>query len=230
MPPAGHPTDPDGTVDNTMAISVLVTGASGFVGSQLVPALLEQGHQVRAMTRHPDTYDGGGEPVYGDVADPDSLRAALQGMRRRVLPGAFAGLRRFRAAGRRGRDGVRPRRGRRRRAADHLPRRARRSRRQPVGAPALPARRRATARPRRRAGHRAAGGGRRRARRHLLGDHPAAGRPPAGHGHPEVGEHQDPADRAARRHPLSGRRAGQPRRRSARSSRSAAPRCCATST
>ena len=32
------------------------------------------------MTRHPDTYDGGGEPVYGDVADIDSLRAALEGM------------------------------------------------------------------------------------------------------------------------------------------------------
>lgn len=35
---------------------------------------------MRAMTRHPDTYDGPGEPVYGDVADADSLRAALEGM------------------------------------------------------------------------------------------------------------------------------------------------------
>jgi uncharacterized protein YbjT (DUF2867 family) len=63
-----------------MASSVLVTGASGFVGSHLVPALVEMGHSVRAMTRHPDTYDGAGTPVYGDVADRESLRAALDGM------------------------------------------------------------------------------------------------------------------------------------------------------
>ena len=63
-----------------MATSVLVTGASGFVGSRLIPALLEQGHQVRAMTRHPDSYDGDGDPIYGDVGDAESLQAALSGM------------------------------------------------------------------------------------------------------------------------------------------------------
>jgi len=56
---------------------VLVTGASGFVGSALCHALVAAGHQVRAMTRHPDTYSGAGEPVYGDVSDPASLEAAL---------------------------------------------------------------------------------------------------------------------------------------------------------
>src|SRR6476620_1666254 len=65
---------------NSMATAVLVTGASGFVGSRLIPALLEQGHDVRAMTRHPDSYHGGGEPIYGDVGDTESLKAALQGM------------------------------------------------------------------------------------------------------------------------------------------------------
>jgi uncharacterized protein YbjT (DUF2867 family) len=52
---------------------VLVTGATGFIGRRLVPALLEQGHEVRAMTRHPESYDGPGDPVAGDVHDPASL-------------------------------------------------------------------------------------------------------------------------------------------------------------
>jgi uncharacterized protein YbjT (DUF2867 family) len=62
-----------------MALTVTVTGASGFVGSHLCRALEEAGHTVRAMTRHPDTYEGAGEPVHGDVSDPDSLRDALEG-------------------------------------------------------------------------------------------------------------------------------------------------------
>ncbi|GAA1435679.1 NAD(P)H-binding protein [Microlunatus lacustris] len=63
-----------------MGSTVLVTGASGFVGSHLATALVEAGHQVRAMTRHPDRYDGAGEPVPGDVADRASLDAALTGV------------------------------------------------------------------------------------------------------------------------------------------------------
>lgn len=58
--------------------SVLVTGASGFVGSALCRALVDAGHDVRAMTRHPDTYDGVGKAVYGDVSDSDSLEGALE--------------------------------------------------------------------------------------------------------------------------------------------------------
>jgi uncharacterized protein YbjT (DUF2867 family) len=60
-------------------VTVLVTGASGFVGKRLARALEDAGHPVRAMTRHPDTYAGRGEPVAGDVGDEASLRRALAG-------------------------------------------------------------------------------------------------------------------------------------------------------
>ncbi len=56
---------------------VLVTGASGFVGSALAEALVRAGHEVLAMTRRPEAYDGAGRPVAGDVRDADSLREAL---------------------------------------------------------------------------------------------------------------------------------------------------------
>jgi uncharacterized protein YbjT (DUF2867 family) len=58
---------------------VLVAGASGFVGRRLCPALEDAGHTVRAMTRHPNKYEGAGEPVHGDVHDADSLEPALKG-------------------------------------------------------------------------------------------------------------------------------------------------------
>jgi uncharacterized protein YbjT (DUF2867 family) len=59
---------------------VLVTGASGFIGSHLARELVAAGYDVRAMTRHPDRYTGAGTPVYGDVAEPESLSAALDGV------------------------------------------------------------------------------------------------------------------------------------------------------
>ena len=59
--------------------TVLVTGATGFIGRRLVPALVEQGHDVRAMTRRPDDYDGAGTAVGGDVFDPPSLSDPLRG-------------------------------------------------------------------------------------------------------------------------------------------------------
>ncbi len=60
--------------------TVLVTGATGFVGRRLVPVLVERGLDVRAMTRRPDAYDGQGAAVGGDVHDADSLDAALEGI------------------------------------------------------------------------------------------------------------------------------------------------------
>ncbi len=63
-----------------MGLTVLVSGASGFVGSHVARALEDAGHQVRAMTRNPDGYAGAGEPVRGDVTDRESLVAALEGV------------------------------------------------------------------------------------------------------------------------------------------------------
>ena len=59
--------------------TVLVTGATGFIGRRLVPELVERGAVVRAMTRRPEAYDGPGEAVGADVHEPETLRAALEG-------------------------------------------------------------------------------------------------------------------------------------------------------
>jgi uncharacterized protein YbjT (DUF2867 family) len=64
-----------------MSTNVVVSGASGFIGSRLSAALTAEGYRVRAMTRNPGSYQGDGEPVFGDVADEDSLREALTGAR-----------------------------------------------------------------------------------------------------------------------------------------------------
>lgn len=63
-----------------MPLSVLVTGATGFIGSNLIPALLDAGHDVKAMTRHPADYRGPGQAVGGDVSNPDSLIEPLAGV------------------------------------------------------------------------------------------------------------------------------------------------------
>ena len=63
-----------------MSLTVLVTGATGFVGSHLARALVEEGHEVRAMTRRPDDYEGVGDPVEGDVFSPETLGKALRGV------------------------------------------------------------------------------------------------------------------------------------------------------
>lgn len=59
---------------------ILVTGSTGFVGRSLVPALEADGHEVLAGTRRPETYEGPGTPVRIDLADTDTLAAALDGV------------------------------------------------------------------------------------------------------------------------------------------------------
>jgi uncharacterized protein YbjT (DUF2867 family) len=61
-----------------------VLGASGYVGSYLVPALLGAGHEVRAITRHPDALAARGWECV-DIKEADGLELES-------LIAAFAGL------------------------------------------------------------------------------------------------------------------------------------------
>ena len=92
-----HRSPPCAAGPRMTGMRIVVAGASGFVGRRLCPALEEAGHEVVAMTRHPDRYPGAGTPVRGDVHDAGSLAAALAGLRRRLLPGALARRRRLQA-------------------------------------------------------------------------------------------------------------------------------------
>ena len=62
----------------------LVFGASGYIGSNLVPALLAAGHRVRATARNVEVLEARGwtgvELVRADALDPASLAPALAGV------------------------------------------------------------------------------------------------------------------------------------------------------
>jgi uncharacterized protein YbjT (DUF2867 family) len=61
---------------------ILVIGATGNVGGQVLTQLLERGIRVRAMTRDPASarLPEAAEVVRGDLADPDGLRPCLEGV------------------------------------------------------------------------------------------------------------------------------------------------------
>jgi nucleoside-diphosphate-sugar epimerase len=62
-------------------MKALVTGATGMLGSFLVEALLEEGHEVKALARRSSDLSPlrglDAEVVFGDLAQPESLRAAV---------------------------------------------------------------------------------------------------------------------------------------------------------
>jgi uncharacterized protein YbjT (DUF2867 family) len=65
--------------------TVLVTGATGYIGGRLVPKLLEAGHSVKVLVRSPDKIAGvpwrdDVEVVESSLDDGDALRAALAGV------------------------------------------------------------------------------------------------------------------------------------------------------
>ena len=63
-------------------VKALVTGGTGFVGSHIVRALNEAGHQARVLHRVSSRMDAlrglEFESCLGDILDEDSLRAACK--------------------------------------------------------------------------------------------------------------------------------------------------------
>jgi 2-alkyl-3-oxoalkanoate reductase len=70
-------------VDDLSGSTVLVTGASGFLGSRTVAILSEQGFSVRALVRKTSRSGHLSLPkvtiLNGDVADAESMKAAFEG-------------------------------------------------------------------------------------------------------------------------------------------------------
>ncbi len=62
---------------------IAVAGATGYIGGLLARRLIEEGHEVRALARHPeraqDLKDVGCEVCRADVLERESLDAALDG-------------------------------------------------------------------------------------------------------------------------------------------------------
>jgi uncharacterized protein YbjT (DUF2867 family) len=73
-------------------MTILVTGATGRIGSQVVQQLVNRGAAVRALVRNPEKarFPAGVEVVQGDLLDIDSLRTAFAGVRTLFLLNAVA--------------------------------------------------------------------------------------------------------------------------------------------
>jgi nucleoside-diphosphate-sugar epimerase len=62
-------------------MKILIAGATGALGRQLVPVLVSRGHHVVGLTRTPGKrallYDLGAEPVVADALDPDAVAGVV---------------------------------------------------------------------------------------------------------------------------------------------------------
>jgi nucleoside-diphosphate-sugar epimerase len=71
------------------SVRVLIAGATGVLGSRLLPALVSAGHEVtgtsRRVDRHRDIREAGGEPVAMDALDADSVARAIAAARPDVI-------------------------------------------------------------------------------------------------------------------------------------------------
>ncbi|WP_067842653.1 SDR family oxidoreductase [Amphibacillus sediminis] len=63
-------------------MTILVTGATGNVGREIVNQLLRKNQQVRALTRDPSTarLPKEAEVVKGDLSHPETLTSVLDGV------------------------------------------------------------------------------------------------------------------------------------------------------
>lgn len=60
--------------------TLLLTGATGLVGSRILPRLVAAGFDCRALVRRDVALPEGVTPIRGDLDDPDSLPAAVAGV------------------------------------------------------------------------------------------------------------------------------------------------------
>jgi nucleoside-diphosphate-sugar epimerase len=60
--------------------NVLITGTTGLVGSRLLPRLIAEGHECRALVRDDRPSAAGSTVVRGDLDDPCTLVQAVQGV------------------------------------------------------------------------------------------------------------------------------------------------------
>ena len=64
-------------------MKIYITGATGYVGSRLLPQLLDQGHDITCLMRSPERYNS--SPIFskcnlvkGDIIERDSLKDTIQ--------------------------------------------------------------------------------------------------------------------------------------------------------